>query len=87
MTELDYDATDDPFAGMESIAVSVPQVDALYVSQPTDTKKHRVKLATTVKRGKATFYVWECECGFSSALHESQGVANAAYLAHKGVEK
>lgn len=61
-----------------------PQVDAVYVSQPTDQPAtHRVKLATTVKRGRAVFYVWECICGVSSALCESQGSANKAYLDHK----
>lgn len=72
------------FAGIPTIATSAPQVDAVYVSQPTDLPAtHRVKLATTVKRGKATFYVWECTCGTSSALHESQGRANEVYVEHK----
>lgn len=60
------------------------QVDALYVSQPTDQPAtHRVKLATTVKRGRATLYVWECTCGESSPLCESQGRANELWKAHK----
>lgn len=77
-------STIDPFAGIESYAVSAPEVDAVYMSQPTDQPPtHRVKLATTVKRGKAVFYAWECVCGYSSALHESQARANDAYIAHK----
>lgn len=76
--------TVDPWAGMEMITTSAPQVDALYVSQPTDLPAtHRVKLATTIKRRRATFYVWECICGASSALHTSQGLANESYRAHK----
>lgn len=81
---FDGASTVDPFAGMEMIATSAPQVDALYVSQPTDLPaSHRVKLATTVKRGRAVFYVWECVCGFSSPLVTSQGRANELYRAHK----
>jgi hypothetical protein len=63
---------------------SAPQVDAVYVSQPTDQPAtHRVKLATTVKRGRATLYVWECICGAASPLCESQGRANELYREHK----
>lgn len=63
-----------------------PRVDSVYVSQPTDQPAtHRVKLATTVKRGRAVFYVWECICGVSSPLVESQGRANELYVEHKGV--
>jgi hypothetical protein len=73
------------FCGGESdIPDQSAQVDAVYVSQPTDQPPtHRVKLATTVKRGRAVFFVWECICGVSSPLCESQGRANAIYLEHK----
>lgn len=92
MATAEYDPTIDPFVGMEVISSSqpeaynipLPQVDAIYVSQPTDQPPtHRVKLATTVKRGKATFYVWECICGASSALHTAESAANESYKAHK----
>lgn len=74
----------DPFAGMEVIASSAPSVEAVYVSQPTDQPPtHRVKLAATVKRGQATLYAFDCICGYSSPLCESQGRANELYREHK----
>lgn len=74
------------FCGGESDILSQgsPQVDAVYVSQPTDQPPtHRVKIATTVKRGRAVFYVWECICGATSPLCENQGRANQLYVDHK----
>lgn len=82
MSELEYDSSIDPFAGMATVATSVPQVDAVYVSQPTEPA-HKVVCAVTVKHGRAEFFVWDCACGYHSALHPSAALANKAYLEHK----
>lgn len=44
---------------------------------------HKVKKGYEVRSGKATFYVWECICGASSALHQTQSAANESYQRHK----
>ena len=50
---------------------------------PSRDGRHKVKVATTVKRGRATFWVWECICGTSSPLCMSSFRANELYVEHK----
>ena len=76
--ELDYDPNIDPFAGMETVASSVQ-----HYGLGDREGEHRVRLSTSVRRGRCTFYVWECACGVSSPLHTSPGLANESYLQHK----
>ena len=45
--------------------------------------EHKVKHAVEVRVGRARFYVAECICGWSSSLHTSPSLANAAYAEHK----
>lgn len=49
-------------------------------------KQHRVKQAYEFKRGKVTWYVWECICGTSSPLHQTQTAANDSYREHREKE-
>lgn len=48
---------------------------------------HRVKNRHHFKSGGAWFWVWECTCGASSALHPSRDGANESYLAHRDGSK
>lgn len=53
---------------------------------PSRDGRHKVKLATKVKRGRVEFWVWECVCGLSSPLYSSAHLANEAYAAHKAAD-
>ena len=44
---------------------------------------HKVRKAWEVGTYTKPRYVVECECGWSSALHFTQGSANEAYKAHR----
>lgn len=53
--------------------------------------EHKVKRAYDLQAGSssrshARWYVAECICGWSSALHESASDANEAYRRHKAGE-
>ena len=49
-------------------------------------QRHRVTNAYVVHSGRARFFLWDCACGHSSALHLSASAANDAYRQHKQLQ-
>ena len=52
-------------------------------SPPPPGVTHKVKRTYVLERPASVWFVWECWCGASSALHQNESDANAAYERHK----
>lgn len=52
-------------------------------SPPPPGVEHKVKRTYVLEHARSSWFVWECWCGHSSALHQNESDANAAYERHK----